>query len=169
MKALKSQGLLDSLGDPVALSDAQLAWWLDKESRNKAIQGGYDNFISRFASLITAFEQCPTEWVQLHFWKSDITKFGNLCEQYGYSCKQVVALLEKATFDDLCGNTVPVARLFRELTKLIKKAEEATERNRRTGSYRGSSFGSFKRKVEDFVRVEKAKNAVEATRTKPGA
>jgi len=41
--------------------------------------------------------------------------------------------------------------LILAVPKLVKLAEKGTERNRRLGKWRGSSFGSFREKLKDWV------------------
>ena len=166
VKVLTKHGLLDALGDPVALNDPQLGWWLDKSRVAPRAKEQFADFASMFAPLIQVFEHHQADWIAVHPWKNELNTFGTLCGKYGYKCDQVVKLLETTAMHDLHGKAMSIARVFRELPKLVRKAEENTEKNRRNGSYKGSSFGTFKKKLQDLVRAEKQRAISESRVTR---
>jgi len=157
VKALKQHGLLDEHGDPVSLPEEKFKWWKDKSSVQANREGDLEHLSQRFAPLIEHFQRHQAEWIALHPWKADLDKFGRLCKQFGYSFSKVVDLLVKAArrLDNLPS---PVARVFRELPKLVQQAEERTQTNRRLNGYKGrSSFGMFSCKLNDLVQAERAR------------
>lgn len=149
--------MVDVLGDPILpVPEEKLHWWLDKVKIQSDHDGDLEKLSDSFQYLIDHFRNHREDWIAVHSWKMELNKFGGLCKQYGYSFKRVVSLLEN-TIQRLERRDTPIARVFRELPKLVSKAEEQTRRNRRLRIYKGtSSFGLFQCKLNDLVKAEKA-------------
>jgi len=161
VKALKQHRLLDVLGDPVPLPEEKFQWWKDKESVRAESEGNLEHLSEYFAPLIEHFQHHAADWIALHPWKAELDKFGKHCKGCGYSFRKVVELLVK-TVKRLGNEPSLVARVFRELPKLVQKAEDQTQTNRRLNGYKGrSSFGMLGCKLNDLVQTEKVRRKAE--------
>ena len=159
VKVLKQHGLLDDLGQPVPVPTEKLLWWLDKAKKAVDLCGDLENLADNLIPLITHFSQHKTEWIAVHPWKAEFTRFGRLCKEAGYSYRKVIDLIEK-TVDRLDRKSYYFARVFKELPKLVQKAEDQTKKNRCQNNFRGtSSYGLFVCKLNDLVKHER-KNLV---------
>jgi hypothetical protein len=74
-----------------------------------------------------------------------------------FHAEVIVSCLNRV-IESLGGRERPIARVFRELFNLVRKAEDRTNKNRRVNGYKGSSsFGLFQCKLKDLVKTERAK------------
>jgi hypothetical protein len=157
VRALKQHGSLDAVGDPVTVPEGKLNWWRDKPGVHNQSGGDLDYLSEHFAPMIAHFKRQRADWIALHSWKAELDRFGSLCKRFGYSFRKVVGLLLKAG-KGLSWETASVARVFRELPRLVQKAGQRTQANRRRNVYQDrSSFGMLVCKLNDLVRAEKAR------------
>jgi hypothetical protein len=158
VKALKRHGLLDVLGDPVALPEEKFRWWQDKEGVKAEGEGDLERLSEHFAPLIDHFRRHPADWIAVHPWKAEMDRFGGLCKRFGYSFRKVVELLVRAV-GRLDNEPSPVARVVRELPKLVRRAEERTQTNRRPHCAAWSCRAGRWLRPNDLVQAERARKA----------
>ena len=141
---LEALGLIDQFRRPLPLGAEKLLWWETDQRKAKRTEA-WQEVTELFAGLI---QQLEGAWPE-HGWRQQWRTIVTACQGVGYKAKETGDLLA-----DACNELQLLRRcgeLLRAVPNLVKLAEQGTERNRRSGKWRGSSFGAFRAKVKDWV------------------
>lgn len=144
LRKLEVLGLIDLFRHPLPLDADKLKWWSNDEKKINKEKGWKETteiFQSVLHKLINQFPHIG--WSEI--WH-DIVQ---TCQQLDYKANQVEVVLANAL--NAIEYLTPIGELLRQVPSIIKLAEDNTERNRKLGTFHGSSFGAFKAKIQDWV------------------
>jgi len=150
---LEGLGLIDQIRRPLALDAERLLWWETDEKRVKR-EEAWQEVTEWFANLVKQLLGAYPHELWRDRWRTIV----GACQAGGYKAKNTGELLADCVneLQPLRNSLKHAGELILAVPNLVKLAEKGTERNRRSGKWRGSSFGSFQAKVKDWVADVKA-------------